>query len=388
MLLAVAAFAGCSKEENVILSEGDKITRSIEQINTPLLSVLQSYRFWEESRTFAYTEPDGKGEEIEVFDAAKVASSAGVDYKQAPWGNWQPYEVLSYRDDQFVKYIPMTKRVRTYHYYDFDIVDFEDGIFTFTRNSEEYYLKVLAYDNNNLWIETNCYDKDKNYQKEFGRADSYPYVRILYTGLPERSYPLEGWASEEEITPFEVGYPVVLPENFFDIAEDAPIWKVEKGYELVYDKEKFLFGDNLVVYKGLGGGSIQEYPTGKKMPPIGYSAYWYKFVDGIFYQIEYDGYEVKRGAFIPRLKIKKCENPENYLIGITDNNELVVSVENYNTLIDKPYRAYYSNWREFNSVHCHYLTIEKSDEVIKYLKDIYADEDRDWTRVEFSSYDK
>ncbi|MBQ3148159.1 MAG: hypothetical protein IJB87_02210 [Alistipes sp.] len=364
MLLAVAAFAGCSKEENVILSEGDKITRSIEQINTPLLSVLQSYRFWEESRTFAYTEPDGKGEEIAVFDAAKVASSEGVDYKQDPWGNWQPYEVLSYRDDQFVKYIPMTKRVRTYHYYDFDIVDFEDGIFTFTRNSEEYYLKVLAYDNNNLWIETNCYDKDKNYQKEFGRADSYPYVRILYTGLPEKSYPLEGWASEEEITPFKVGYPVVLPENFFDIAEDAPIWKATKSYSLVYDRDNVMFGKNLVVHKALG-----EKPCVENFnPKRGYS--WYKFVDGTFYKISYELKAIGFGVAQPYFTISKCDNPYNFLLGITENNQIIISERDYKVLINEPY--YQSG--DFRELTCYYLS-EGTEEDIEQIKQLLEDPD-------------
>ena len=120
MMLAVAVFAGCSKEENEVLSEGDKITRSIGQINSPFLTILQSGKFWEESKAFAYTEPDGKGEEVVLFDAEKIASSAGVDYSDG-WGNWKPFEVLYFVNEQLIKYIPMTKLVRTYHYYDFDI---------------------------------------------------------------------------------------------------------------------------------------------------------------------------------------------------------------------------------------------------------------------------
>ena len=138
MMLAVAVFAGCSKEESTVLSEGDKITRSIGKINSPFLTILQSGKFWEESKAFAYTEPDGKGEEVVLFDAEKIASSAGVDYSDG-WGNWKPFEILYFVNEQLIKYIPMTKLVRTYHYYDFDITKYENNTytFTFTRNDEE-----------------------------------------------------------------------------------------------------------------------------------------------------------------------------------------------------------------------------------------------------------
>ena len=139
MMLAVVVFAGCSKEESTVLSEGDKITRSIGKINTPLMAVLKSVEFWEESKAFAYTEPDGKGEELALFDASVERVDLGDG-----WRGWMPFELLTFSDDQLVKYIPMTKLVRRYHYYDFDITKFEDNTLTFTRNDEEYYLKVLA----------------------------------------------------------------------------------------------------------------------------------------------------------------------------------------------------------------------------------------------------
>ena len=155
IVLALAIFTGCSKEVNEVLSEGDKITRSINPSNTPLMNYLKG-SIWEEERTFIYSEPDGKGEEKAVFDAEILSTTQN---------DWQPYEFLTFSDEQFIKYIPITKEVRTYHYYDFDIVENQNNTFIFTRNNEEYYLKVLAYGDDKIWIETNCYDIDKNYQK-------------------------------------------------------------------------------------------------------------------------------------------------------------------------------------------------------------------------------
>ena len=339
MMLALVVFTGCSKEESKILSEGDKITRSIKQVDTPLMNVLKSGKFWEESRAFAYTEPDGKGEELALFDAEISASAEG---------SWQPYEVLVFSNEQLMKYIPMTKLVRTYHYYDFDITKFENNTFTFTRNSEEYYLKVLAYNEKSIWVETNCYDVDKNYQKKYGRADSYPYVRILYSTLPPNtSYPLEGWASEEEITPYEIEYPVELPENFFEIAEGTPIWRQDVGYSLVYDKDKLLCdNESLVVNKGLGKTKYDNTLN---------TRYLYKFVDGVLYRLHYiEDARPKEGVTYYYLKIEKYENPQNYLLGVTDNNQIILSEQDYNILIEKPYYKNIDN--EYNQISCYFLT--------------------------------
>ena len=366
MMLAVAVFAGCSKEESTVLSEGDKITRSIGKINSPFLTILQSGKFWEESKAFAYTEPDGKGEEVVLFDAEKIASSAGVDYSDG-WGNWKPFEVLYFVNEQLIKYIPMTKLVRTYHYYDFDITKYENNTytFTFTRNDEEYYLKVLAYNENSLWIETNCYDVDKNYQKEYGRADSYPYVRILYNAQPPKSYSLDGWASEEEITPHKIECPVKLPDNFFKIAEGAEIWKQDFGYSLVYDKDELLFdGNNLVVYKGLG---IKKYNFGSGTHS---QYYWYKFVDGIFYQISYE-YINQGWLSYPCMTIRKCETPNNHLLGITDSNQIIISEQDYNKLIEKPY---YSHSKDYFEIPCYYIS-EGTDADIEMMEQLYNNPD-------------
>lgn len=360
MMLAIAVFAGCSKEESTVLSEGDKITRSIGKINTPLMAVLKSVEFWEESKAFAYTEPDGKGEELALFDA----SVEGVDLGDG-WRGWMPFELLTFSDDQLVKYIPMTKLVRRYHYYDFDITKFEDNTLTFTRNDEEYYLKVLAYNENSIWIETNCYDVDKNYQNKYGRADSYPYVRILYNALPPKSYPLDGWLSEEEITPYKIEYPVKLPDNFFEIAEGTPIWKQDFGYSLVYDKDKLLFdNENLVVYKGLGVKKYNIYRGSSTR------YYWYKFVNGIFYQISY--YYVNRDLLsYPHLSIKKCETPDKYLLGITDSNQIIISEQDYNRLIVNPY---YNNSKDYKEIPCYYIS-EGTEADIEMIEQLYNDPD-------------
>ena len=360
MMLAVAVFAGCSKEESTVLSEGDKITRSIGKINTPLMAVLKSVEFWEESKAFAYTEPDGKGEELALFDA----SVEGVDLGDG-WRGWMPFELLTFSDDQLVKYIPITKEVRTNHYYDYDITKFEDNTFTFTRNEEEYYLKVLAYNENSIWIETNCYDVDKNYQKKYGRADSYPYVRILYVSPSlanyHNSYYLECFKSEEEITPYKIEYPVKLPDNFFEIAEGTPIWKQDFRYYLVYDIDKLLFdGNNLVVYKGLGEKKYNNKDPRRNL---------YKFVDGVLYRIHFDDQTiVKEGStnYYLYLKIEKCENPNNHILGVTEDNQIIISESDYNTLIDKPYQSP----QDYNEVICYYLS-EGTDADIETLKQLY-----------------
>ena len=193
MVLAIAVFAGCSKEENEVLSEGDKITRSIKQIDTPLMEVLQSIPYWTELRTFTYTEPDGKGEEITLCDYVKNPIPA--DYGSP---GWYAQGTIGFPDNQLVFYIFSTLIIHRGHYYDFDITKIEDNTFTFTRNNEEYYLKVLAYNKDYIWVETNCYDKDKNYQKEYGRADSYPYVRTLFVN-EKIWYSLHTFMSEDEI---------------------------------------------------------------------------------------------------------------------------------------------------------------------------------------------
>ena len=358
MMLAIAVFAGCSKEESTVLSEGDKITRSIGKINTPLMAVLKSVEFWEESKAFAYTEPDGKGEELALFDAGVDGADLGDG-----WRGWMPFELLTFSDDQLVKYIPMTKLVRRNHYYDYDITKFEDNTFTFTRNEEEYYLKVLAYNENSIWIETNCYDLDKNYQNKYGRADSYPYVRILYVSPSLanylNSYDLESFKSEEEISPYKIEYPVKLPDNFFEIAEGTPIWKQDFGYSLVYDKNELLFdGNNLVVYKGLGEKKYNNKDPRRNL---------YKFVDGVLYRIHfYDETIDKEGITNYYLKIEKCENPNNHILGVTEDNQIIISESDYNTLIEKPFL----NAQDYNEVACYYLS-EGTDADIEKLKQLY-----------------
>ena len=354
MMLAVVMFAGCSKEDSTVLSEGDKITRSIKPTNTALINILVSAQCWEECRTFVYSEPDGKGEELAIFDAE-------VD--------WKPYEALVFSNEQLIKYIPRTKQVQTNHYYDFDITSYKDNTISFMRNSEEYYMKFLAYNEDYIWVETNCYDVDKNYQKQYGRADSYPYVRILYKNIPANAkfYP-EGYLSEEEITPLAIEYPVELPENFFEIAEGTSLWKQDVGYYLVYDKNEILFdNDNLLINKGLGKRSY--YNTKHTAYP---KYYWYKFVDGMFYQIKLEHKVNKEGLGYVTLTIKKCETPENHLLGFTENGQIIVTEQNYNILFEKPYLELL-NETVFNTVDCYYISEEKSEDDIALLKAAYED---------------
>ena len=177
MMLAVVVFTGCSKEENEVLSEGDKITRSIEQINTPLMEVLDG-KSWAEIAAYTYTEPNGEGEEIELFKMVDTPEF----WLNFPLGlpGFYAMEGIVINQNQLIKYVCATRKIQAWHYFDYDITKQEDNTFIFTRNNESYYLKVLAYNNDYLWIETDCYNVDKDYMRENGRANSYPYVRLLF----------------------------------------------------------------------------------------------------------------------------------------------------------------------------------------------------------------
>ena len=178
MVLAVAVFAGCSKEEDKVLSEGDKITRSIGQIDTPLMEVLGGAISWIERAAYTYSEPNGEGEETELFVYEKnVAHRVNYPYRHP---DFYPAEGLVINSNQIVKYICETYKIRERHYYDYDVIKQEDNTFIFTRNNEEYYLKVLAYNKDYIWVETDCYNVDKDYMRENGRANTYPYVRLLF----------------------------------------------------------------------------------------------------------------------------------------------------------------------------------------------------------------
>ena len=182
--LVAMVLVACAKEESRILSQGDKITRSIGEIDSPLLEVLQSAHYWDEIKTYTYSEPNGEGEEVLIFSNDEyvefLENQSDPNYQDYQWKDF-PYisECVRFTPDRIEKYLYGTRYAHVWHYYDFEILKFEDNIFTFMRNNEVYYLKVLAYNENYIWIETDCYDIDKNYQKEFGRADTYPYVRML-----------------------------------------------------------------------------------------------------------------------------------------------------------------------------------------------------------------
>ncbi|MBQ3149240.1 MAG: hypothetical protein IJB87_07770 [Alistipes sp.] len=346
-VLVAMFLVACAKEESRILSQGDEITRSIKPSNAPLMNYLKG-SIWEEAKAFVYSEPDGKGEEKVIFDAETMNSS-----------NWKPYEFLTFSDEQFLKYIPVTREVQTYHYYDFDILEFKDDTFIFTRNNEEYYLKVLAYGDGKIWIETNCYNVDKNYQKRYGRADSYPYVRILYLELPLKSYPIDGgFKSEEEITPYEIEYPVVLPENLFEQMEEAPLWKCNNNYPLVYDRDKLFFNDNLIVYKG-GYAYDKGYNNNE---------FWFKVIDGVLYKIRYYYNGVGNAAHYT-LVITKYETPENHVLGYSENGNIIVSEKDYNSLIKQPYST--NNPYPFIPTQCFYISNDATEDDMAMLKDAY-----------------
>ena len=181
MMLVVAVLAGCSKEEDKVLSEGDKITRSIGQIDTPLMEVLEGTISWIEEAAYTYSEPNGEGEEIELFVYEKNPEHV---FKLNPYPHPNPKyyaaEGLVFNSNQIVIYLSSTLKISEWHYYDYDVIKQEDNTFIFTRNNEEYYLKVLAYNKDYIWVETDCYNVDKDYMRENGRANTYPYVRLLF----------------------------------------------------------------------------------------------------------------------------------------------------------------------------------------------------------------
>ena len=67
MVLAVAVFAGCSKED-----EGqnmwENIITTMSESQFSAMEIMIAADFWTEVRTHHYTEPNGKGDEYISFD--------------------------------------------------------------------------------------------------------------------------------------------------------------------------------------------------------------------------------------------------------------------------------------------------------------------------------
>lgn len=378
MVLAIAVFAGCSKEESTVLSEGDKITRNLKPIDSPLRDFLRPTDIWAELTTYGYSEPNGKGEETLLYSEEMVMSLVN---------KWIPWEDLVFGENQLIKYIGMTKEVRCNHYYDFDILKIENNTFYFARNGEEYYLTVLGYDKDNyhLWIETDCFDIERNYQRKYGRADSFACVRMLLQNTTQTYYPKldsssrAGWLSEDEIEPIEVDYPVVLPENIFEVAEDAPIWKPTCAMALMYDPEEQLYSkDKLILTRARAVG--------------GYDAnMWIKFIDGIAYVITY-GQNQLTGSRC--LKFCKCDDLQNHLLSFTEDGEIIFAgVVDYTSIVEEPYvknqiKGYFyydPDWIEYNYAKCYKLSKGTQDE-LDQIKEWYDDPDILKTFPEYKTY--
>ena len=364
MVLAIAVFAGCSKEESTVLSEGDKITRNLKPIDSPLRDFLRPTDIWAELTTYGYSEPNGKGEETLLYSEEMVMSLVN---------KWIPWEDLVFGENQLIKYIGMTKEVRCNHYYDFDILKIENNTFYFARNGEEYYLTVLGYDKDNyhLWIETDCFDIERNYQRKYGRADSFACVRMLLQNTTQTYYPKldsssrAGWLSEDEIEPIEVDYPVVLPENIFEVAEDAPIWKPTCAMALMYDPEEQLYSkDKLILTRARAVG--------------GYANMWIKFIDGVAYVINYHKNEITGEE---SLTFSKCDDLQNHLLPLT-SEEIVFAGDDYMSIIEEPYISYQiegwfyydPDWIEPNYIKCYNLS-KGTQEDLNKIKELYDNPD-------------
>ena len=332
MMLAFVALAGCSKEDDSS-SYKDEITRSITQIDTPLADVLEDNESWLEYRTFTYTEPDGKGKETCVWDYDVYVETPDTPDDRLP-------ELLDIKAGQILKYIFHTKNAQLEHYYVFDVVSVEDDVITIVKDGEEYYVKILAYDHDYLWIETNCYDKDSNYQYTFGRADSFPYVRILYKRYTD--YGKRARLSERLIIDDVLDLPIELPENILELAGASEVWNVT--YMPMCEVED----DKLVVRRSLCGFF---YYWAEKV--------WHTFIDGKYCRIEYRSAEKNQGKEI--INIVTYNSPNDYIVAYTDNNELLITEFNHKIAIENNERNYCM------------ICEPASEEVIEHIKKLYED---------------
>ncbi|MBO5463986.1 MAG: hypothetical protein J5989_00610 [Alistipes sp.] len=332
MLLTIVAFAGCSKEDNSS-SVKDEITRGITQIDVPLADVLKEDESWLEYRTFIYTEPNGEGEETCIWDYEAYVEAPDTPEDRTP-------ELLDIKTGQILKYVYHTQNVMLEHYYVFEVVAVEDDVIRIVKDGEEYYIKILAYDHDYLWIETNCYDKDSNYQYTFGRADSFPYVRILYKRHID--YGKRARLSERLIIDDVLDLPIELPDNILELAGASEVWKVT--YMPMCEVED----DKLVVRRTLHGFFFD---WADKV--------WHTFIDGKYYRIEYRTAEHNNGKEI--IKIVTYNSPKDYIVAYTDNNELLITEFNHKIAVENKERNYCM------------ICDPASEEVIEQIKKLYED---------------
>lgn len=161
IMVSIMSFIGCSKEdEGQNLWENIITTMSESQFSA--MEIMIAADFWTEVRTHHYTEPNGKGDEYISFDGESQ--------------DGQTLKTIAFKNNQFIKYISNTAIHRPYYVnYSMDIVG--EDMYSLKNESISGYFKILAYDDNNLIIETDLFSIIKS---SSNGNRSYPYSIIHF----------------------------------------------------------------------------------------------------------------------------------------------------------------------------------------------------------------
>ena len=178
MLLAVAAFAGCSKEDEN-QSVLDNIITSMSKSQLSAMDVLASADCWTVKIIYYYTEAGGKGDSKLYYDAdgpIREGENKNRAYKVAD-GNmyeyhWHPiYSIL--------------------YYYTYSLSGGGNN-FTIVRKHDNFSktMSIVAYDDNNMVIEyydprSKSYPYSREYMVRWSPSDEFWDRQIAYEDLPE-----------------------------------------------------------------------------------------------------------------------------------------------------------------------------------------------------------
>ena len=125
-----------------------------------------------------------------------------------------------------------------------------------------------------------------------------------------------------------------------------------------HNKARLFFNDNLIVYKG-GHAYDKGYNNNE---------YWFKVIDGVLYKIRYYYNGVGNAAHFT-LEITKYD-PENHVLGYSENGDIIVSEKDYNNLIKTPYTTA-GNPYPFIPTQCFYISNDATEDDITVLKNAY-----------------
>ena len=183
MLLAVAAFAGCSKEDEV-QEAWSYIFQQIGKSNLSAMDVMTSADYWATNVIYYYTEAGGKGSSKLYYDAnGHVMEGAGARSAL--------YKVL---DGKFYEYREHPLIANPSFYYLYDIAG-EGGDFALERKHDGLQTKmtIVAYDDNKMVLEIyNPQKKDYKYERVYivrGNNDVDFSRYLYYEDIPEEDRP-------------------------------------------------------------------------------------------------------------------------------------------------------------------------------------------------------